>query len=356
MSIPVDVIVTNHNYGRFVSEAIDSALAQPGVDVSVIAVDDGSTDDSAAVLARYEDRIAVVLKENGGQASAFNAGFARSQAPFVAFLDADDILAEGALARAAGAAAAVPEAVKVQWTVELADAGGRRTGALIPAPHLPMPAGDVAAEQQRYGFDLFWAATSGNLFRRQALERLLPMPEDEYRTNADWYLQHLSPLLGPVVSLREVGTLRRVHGANAYEQAATDDVDVAHVRESVAVAERTGRELERLAAELELPRQQMRAVSSAANRMISLRLDPGSHPVAGDSRAGVLRDGIRAAAGRDDVSPLLRAAFCCWFAATAVAPRPVARMLARWWLFPEQRRAANGLLALLHRRRGTVTS
>src|SRR5215217_1250210 len=88
----VSVVVNNYNYGRFLGEAIDSALAQTYPRTEVVVVDDGSTDDSCSVIAGYDGRVVPVLKENGGQASAFNAGFAASRGDIVIFLDADDYL------------------------------------------------------------------------------------------------------------------------------------------------------------------------------------------------------------------------------------------------------------------------
>jgi len=79
--ITVSIIIDNYNYGRFLGEAIDSALAQTYPHVEVIVVDDGSTDNSREVIAKYGDRIIPVLKENGGQASAFNAGLLRPRGP-----------------------------------------------------------------------------------------------------------------------------------------------------------------------------------------------------------------------------------------------------------------------------------
>jgi glycosyltransferase involved in cell wall biosynthesis len=58
----------------------------------VIVVDDGSTDDSRRIISGYGDRVTPVFKENGGQASAFNAGFAASRGDVIIFLDADDYL------------------------------------------------------------------------------------------------------------------------------------------------------------------------------------------------------------------------------------------------------------------------
>ena len=73
----VDIVVTNHNYGRFLEQALSSACGQTYPHVNVIVVDDGSTDDSREILRRFERRVDVVLKEQGGQASALNAGIAR---------------------------------------------------------------------------------------------------------------------------------------------------------------------------------------------------------------------------------------------------------------------------------------
>ncbi len=71
----VSILINNYNYGRFLSKAIDSALNQEYQNIEVIVVDDGSTDDSRKIIESYGERIKPVLKENGGQASAFNAGF-----------------------------------------------------------------------------------------------------------------------------------------------------------------------------------------------------------------------------------------------------------------------------------------
>lgn len=347
----IDVIVNCHNYGRFLPDAVRSAQRQDGVSVNVIVVDDGSTDETPQVLAALGEEITAIRTDNNGQAAALNTGFQASTAPLVMFLDADDALLPGALARAAAALADIPGAVKAQWAMVLTGADLTPSGAVVPAAHVPMPAGDVRDAERRYGFDLAWAATSGNLFPRATLEALLPIPAEQFPIGADWYLQHLSALLGPVVSLREPGTLRRVHGKNAYEQSADAVIDLRHIRHSVIWTERTTEAMRTfLAAQGEQGYMGPHAVSSAANRAISLRLDRDRHPLSGDGRLRVLRDGLHAAAGRDDCAPLLRLAFAGWFCAMTLAPRPLAATLARWWLFPEQRRGLNRLLRRLHRR------
>lgn len=60
----VSIIINNYNYGRFLREAIDSALNQTYPHVEVIVVDDGSTDGSQEIITSYGDRVIPVLKEN----------------------------------------------------------------------------------------------------------------------------------------------------------------------------------------------------------------------------------------------------------------------------------------------------
>jgi glycosyltransferase involved in cell wall biosynthesis len=89
----VSIIITSYNYGRFLSYAIDNALNQTYQNTEVIVVDDGSEDNSREIISSYAGRIIPVLKENEGQASAFNAGFAVSKGDIIIFLDSDDKLA-----------------------------------------------------------------------------------------------------------------------------------------------------------------------------------------------------------------------------------------------------------------------
>jgi len=85
----VSVVINNYNYARFLRQAIDSALAQSYA-AEVVVVDDGSSDDSVQVIQSYGDKIRPVLKTNGGQGSAFNAGFAAARGDIIVLLDSDD--------------------------------------------------------------------------------------------------------------------------------------------------------------------------------------------------------------------------------------------------------------------------
>ena len=119
----VSIIIDNFNYARFVSSAIDSALAQSYAPVEVIVVDDGSTDNSRDVIATYGDRISTIFKLNGGHASAFNAGFRASHGSIVMFLDADDLLLPNAVEEVVREWH--PGVAKAQFVLAHIDADGR---------------------------------------------------------------------------------------------------------------------------------------------------------------------------------------------------------------------------------------
>ena len=87
----VSVIIPAYNYGRFLSDAIDSALAQTYSNFEVIVINDGSTDNTPDVAARYGSKIRYLRQDNAGLPAARNSGIKAARHPFVAFLDADDV-------------------------------------------------------------------------------------------------------------------------------------------------------------------------------------------------------------------------------------------------------------------------
>ena len=181
----VSVVITNHDYGRFVGEAIDSALTQDHDDVEVIVVDDGSTDDSRAVIARYGDAVTALLQPNRGQGAAVNAGFAASTGGAVLFLDADDVLEPSAASAAARLLGEGDDVVKAHWPLREVREDGRPTGRVHP--HGELADGDLRellATCPRH----VTPPQSGNAWRRAFLEQVLPMPEAPYRAGADTWL------------------------------------------------------------------------------------------------------------------------------------------------------------------------
>lgn len=90
MSKSVAVIIPTYNYGRFISQAIESVLRQTRRADEVIVVDDGSSDDTAQVVAGFGDAVKYIRQENAGVCAARNRGVKESSSDLIAFLDADD--------------------------------------------------------------------------------------------------------------------------------------------------------------------------------------------------------------------------------------------------------------------------
>jgi glycosyltransferase involved in cell wall biosynthesis len=94
----VSVIIPTYNRAHLIGQAIDSLLAQTYHDFEVIVVDDGSTDNTQAVLSRYGDRITYIFQKNAGPSAARNTGIRASKGELLAFLDSDDMMSPTKLA------------------------------------------------------------------------------------------------------------------------------------------------------------------------------------------------------------------------------------------------------------------
>ena len=103
MAMLFSVVIPAYNYAAYLPRAIDSVLDQAGDDFEIIVVDDGSTDETPAVGARYQqlhpERVRYRRQANGGPAKARNRGVDESRGEFLIFLDADDRLLPDALER-----------------------------------------------------------------------------------------------------------------------------------------------------------------------------------------------------------------------------------------------------------------
>lgn len=208
----VSVIIPNHNYAQFLGEAIESVLAQEYENKEVIVVDDGSTDASTSVIRQYEGRIRAIFKDNGGQASAFNAGFERSTGDWILVLDADDVLLVNALSRL-GPATAEHGVAKVHWPLLVIDGEGRSLASRYPQAALPQ--GDLSRASIEQGplHDVH-SPMSGNLWRRSFLEVISPVPELGDRHGLDGYLLTLAPIYGRVARIDEPLSCYRLHRSN----------------------------------------------------------------------------------------------------------------------------------------------
>jgi glycosyltransferase involved in cell wall biosynthesis len=124
----VEAIIPCYNQGRFLAEAVDSVLGQSYPHVGVIVVDDGSTDDTSAVAARYGERIRYIRKENAGLSAARNTGLLEARGEWVLFLDSDDYLPRDMVAQHMAAASAAPAGTLFYGGWQYADVAGQALG------------------------------------------------------------------------------------------------------------------------------------------------------------------------------------------------------------------------------------
>jgi hypothetical protein len=331
----VTVMINNFNYARFLRDAIDSALGQSYRNVEVVVVDDGSEDESRAVIASYGTRIVGVYKENGGQASAFNAGFARSRGTIVVFLDSDDILDEGVVAVVVHTFSQRPKTVMVQCRLELADVLGRRLGSFVPARYVRMPTADLRDRPEMMNNVSWWAPTSGIAVRSATLREVLPLPEDLFRISADIGLVRACALRGPVASLRISGGRYRSHGDN-YSNSGV--LELPKIESDAKRFIDQQRYVSRIATALGVngyPTDPYSILDTVflIQRLLLVRLGTAEVRLPGDTRLTTGLQGVRAALCRPDVALPIKGLVACWFVLMVILPRRLAEWLANKTLF-----------------------
>jgi glycosyltransferase involved in cell wall biosynthesis len=318
----VSIVVNNYNYGRFLRAAIDSALAQTYPRVEVIVVDDGSTDESRSIVAGYGKRVVPVLKENGGQGSAANAGFAASRGDIVIFLDSDDTLTPEAAERVAEVFK--PGVVRVQYPLTMMDADGRSLGVQTPIAALPR---ERILELLLRGIIVERAPTSGNAFSREFLEQSLPMPEAEWRRSVDAYLYIVAAFRGKLVTLSRPLGFYRTHSENSL---AATRFDLTRLRDALRGVEVQMRLVRRLAGEHGLAVRKdwmLWNPSYVVDHLASLKLEPGQHPYPGEKVPGLALQGIRASLAHPLFTLRKRIFYAAFFAAAPVLPGSAVRRM-----------------------------
>jgi glycosyltransferase involved in cell wall biosynthesis len=334
----VSIVINNYNYAAFLPEAIDSALNQNYPYREVIVVDDGSQDDSQTIIKSYGDHVVPVFKTNGGQGSAFNAGFAAAQGDIVLFLDSDDVLLPDTIRRVVAAFESGPEIAKVQYRLQVIESDGTPRAETSPFQHWPMPSGDLRQRALKYPNYIF-PPTSGNAFSAKALSYILPMDEACFRISADIYVNELAILLGPLASLDQVGGYYRMHGKNNIF-VSKKDIDIAETRRYLLKVDAIHAKKKDLIEKF-YPDTDYRPEKTYGNylmaRLISLKLDPENHPYAGDNLAQLCLFGsyhaLRSSQNRRHVAVLLS----FWYLAMLFAPISIAKQMTNNLLNPQSR-------------------
>jgi glycosyltransferase involved in cell wall biosynthesis len=319
----LSIVIPNYNYGAFVGEAVESALAVEWPDVEVIVVDDGSTDDSLGVLRGFGDRIVLVAQENAGPRVACNRGFAESHGDVVIFLDSDDVL-EPSIAREV-AQVWRPGISKVQVQMRRVDGVGRPQGRPFPTYRFtPTP------QQVRR----WMAATSayptppgsGNAYAREFLEKLFPL-DDRCGDASDSACLAAAPFLGDVVTVPKPLVRYRVHGSNR-SGLRGDPRRFTRQIERACQRDRFAREVTGGANADCLPLRRGRHLLQM--RVAERRVCAGRPPLPGDRRSRMMWVSIANLFAPGPESAAHRLAVSAWCVATLVAPARVARRLVTW--------------------------
>jgi len=221
MKPAVTVLIDTYNHERFIEHAIGSVLGQdfPPQEMEILVVDDGSTDRTPEIVRKFEPRVRLIRKTNGGQASAFNAGIPEARGEIVAFLDGDDWWAPAKLTRVMEAMAADPGVGIVGHGVTIVRADGHeqseilRNGFRFQADTI-----EGACLISRRGSFL---GTSRMTIRAGLLRRIGPVPE-ALTVQADEYLSTLAAALARVQILPETLTYYRLHDSNAFQMTKGD--------------------------------------------------------------------------------------------------------------------------------------
>jgi Glycosyl transferase family 2 len=205
----VSVVVCAYNYERWLSAALDSALAQNHPSFEVIVVDDGSTDGTPDVIASYGDRIRAVRRPNGGLNAATTTGMRMARGRYLTFLDADDFWPQGRLRVLADALDAHPEAGLVYGDMDMRG-----------------PDGELAARSFREATGL--QALSGRIFGRlvqnnvvsagalmvRASLRELFHPIPAYACHQDWWIATRVAAVSELLAIPDVVNHYRLHETN----------------------------------------------------------------------------------------------------------------------------------------------
>jgi glycosyltransferase involved in cell wall biosynthesis len=215
----VSVVVPLYNHAAYIAEAVRSVLAQGPIVQQIMVIDDGSSDESASVmakLAQQDRRIRFERQANQGAHAALNRGIGLCEAEFCAILNSDDVYAAHRLDRLATALDADPGASIAASGIGFIDGAGR---AVENAWY------DQARAAHGAGTELGLALLNGNflmttsnlLFRRDAWPRLGAFAPLRYAHDLDWLLRALSH--GHRIVVLEDTLLRyRMHASNTINE------------------------------------------------------------------------------------------------------------------------------------------
>lgn len=210
----VSVLITCYNYGRYVGEAIESALNQTYAVAEIIVSDDGSSDNSCEMVesyARRDARVKLVRGRHGGMAACLNGAYEASSGEILCFLDADDMFLPRKIESVVNVFRAQADAGFCVHPALLIDHRGRRRGVY---PLGAMPVGDCVSDTFAHAGILMGLPPTTNLsLRREVAARLFPIPV-EFTGYAEQAIHRLAPLMTKLCSPGDPLAEWRQHGKN----------------------------------------------------------------------------------------------------------------------------------------------
>lgn len=178
----VSVIIATFNGSQYIRDALDSVLNQALSDFEVVVVDDGSTDQTPAILADYSSRLTIIRQGNQGGVVARNRGFQASEGKYIVILDHDDRLLSGHLTLLSRHLDSHPEIGVAYGDTHLIDSQGRRIR-LLSETH--SPASGWILDDLVYRNCL---SVNAAMVRRECVEAVGGLHEEGIENMGDWDL------------------------------------------------------------------------------------------------------------------------------------------------------------------------
>jgi glycosyltransferase involved in cell wall biosynthesis len=351
----VSIIVVNYNNERFLTTAIDSALGQDYPLFEVIVVDDCSTDNSRAIIARYGDRIRSVFREtNGHQVAALNSAWPLARHPILIFLDSDDRLLPHAASRIAAVWAA--GIVKAQFPLVSIDQAGRPIGNVAPKYPANVDTALIREELLRTGQSPS-SPGSGNAYSRSLLERVGKDGGFDLDNLRDYWMDAIlecnAPFYGEIVTIDEPLACYRVHDSNLFLPNTIDHARFAKMSHTfVLKLNYLGQRCRRW----EIPFDPV-AAGNRSLHLLQCRLAAARLASVNDSLSEPVTQTLRRAITACFATPLPlfhRLVLTTWFVGVAVTPRTMAaRLIALRFIAAQRPKWFERLFTKLRARRGS---
>lgn len=196
----VSIVTPAYNQGRYLAATIDSMLAQNYPEIEYLVLDDGSTDETPAVLENYKGRVEWERQLNIGQSRTLNKGWGRSKGEYIGYLSSDDLLLPHAISTLVAALQANPQAVVAYCDFDIIDFEGRRIR-VAQSPDF---------DHRRMLEQLICPPGPGALFRRSVFDRAGGWNE-QLRKIPDFEFWLRAARLGPFLRVPQVLAQYRVH-------------------------------------------------------------------------------------------------------------------------------------------------